>query len=160
MNENCLRDLECPNCGHSDTFEMYGTVNAVVHDDGTDDFWGFDATNGVVSCPYCHLSGPYDVFDANVAPLEVEDAIDFARVCFATLSPKRVVRESIGQVVFTSPTHVSDDMREEMVSDPQSHLVDLLTNLRHFCHSGFSPDGLDFDAAVRISADHYRAESK
>jgi len=39
--------------------------------------------------------------------------------------------------------------------DPKASLVDLLTNLMHYCNEA----GLDFDDSVRVAKDHFSYEA-
>jgi hypothetical protein len=35
-NENCLNGFECPNCGHTESFQIEAKASFTVTDDGTD----------------------------------------------------------------------------------------------------------------------------
>jgi hypothetical protein len=57
-NINCLKGIQCPDCGIEDCFRIQGTTLFTVTDDGTDDFgdveWDDDS---YAECTQCGKDG-------------------------------------------------------------------------------------------------------
>lgn len=64
VNENCLRDMICPNCGQRDKLKITSTIVAEVYDSGTDrdesDCEWED--NSQCVCPECGKEGTVNDF--------------------------------------------------------------------------------------------------
>jgi hypothetical protein len=57
-NTKCLENIQCPACGHEESFRIAATTMLTVTDDGTEDYrdteWDDDS---YAECPRCHRHG-------------------------------------------------------------------------------------------------------
>jgi hypothetical protein len=58
MNDNCLSGMACPSCESKGPFLITGTADALVFDDGVDEYRGFGwEADSTCSCTSCGFVG-------------------------------------------------------------------------------------------------------
>ena len=66
MNNNCLEDIVCPICGHTEKFKIAGKAYFSVTDDGTEDYDGVEWDEDAVTiCCNCGHSSYLYTFKGN-----------------------------------------------------------------------------------------------
>lgn len=82
-NENCLKDIKCPKCGHEEQFRIAVEKVVLVTDDGTEDLpgdteWG---ENSFIECTNCEATGTVGEF---TQPLRIEPGLAVERATLTT----------------------------------------------------------------------------
>ena len=64
-NDNCLLDIQCPNCGSLEPFRILGYAVFLVYDEGTSEFsdadWDDEASITCVACRHHGKVGDFRV---------------------------------------------------------------------------------------------------